>query len=327
MFRTTNVIWLAQFIGICLLLGLLSAPKVNAQGNPKKPKTDRKEGLNKRKSKIKTSKIRSESVTVFEASNGVVPETGVKQVERAYDAEGNILEETKYKRDGSVERKLKNQYNAKGNIEKTDASQGNGVGPRNPAQISYAYDDQDNLVESTSLNNDGSLLVKTKNQYDGQGKLTTMLTENDSADPKNKLYIKLELSYNDAGDVTKAISRQADGTILATVEYAYDAAGNIIEQSNQIQGKKLRLLNAYDAKGNLTQTSQLNENGEVKSKTTNTYDDNGNNTGVEVDYPSADVKVKSVNVFDAKGNITEQRTYNKQGTLVSKAKYEYQYYD
>ncbi|OUJ74081.1 RHS repeat domain-containing protein [Hymenobacter crusticola] len=329
MFRIVNVTWLARFIGACLLLSFLSTHEASAQGGPKKPKNDRKTALNGKKNKVKAAKIKSEAVTVYDAPNGIVSETGVKQVERSYDPEGNLLEETKFKRDGSVDRKLKNQYNAKGNIEKTDASQGNGGGidHKNPAQISYSYDEQDNLVESTSLNEDGSLLVKTKNNYDANGKLTEMLTQNNETDPKRKLYIKLEMSYNEAGDVVKAVSRQADGSILSAIDYVYDSNGNIIEQVNQVQNKKLRLLNAYDAKGNMTETTQLNENGEVKSKTTNTYDDNGNNTGVEVDYPAANVKVKAVNTFDAKGNLTEQRTYNKLGALVSKSKYEYQYYE
>ena len=235
--------WLARFAGACLLLGCLSTTAAVAQTTPpKKPKNDRKEALNSRKNKIKTAKIKSESVIQFDAPDGVVSETGVKQLERTYDPEGNLLEETKFKRDGSVERKLKNEYNAKGDVEKTDASQGNGPGAdnKNPGQISYAYDEQDNMIESTTRNQDGTLLVKTKNRYDGNGKLTEMLTENENSDPKRKLFItaiaELAVPTIQSARVREQLDRQG---IVADAAGA-DVLGAIWQRENAEWGAVIR---------------------------------------------------------------------------------------
>lgn len=312
----------------CLLLFLMGWQEAVAQTEPPRPpKNDRKAALQSKKNKIKEAKIKTETVYQFEVVNGVVSQNAVKQLEKTYDSEGNLLEETKFKRDGTIEQKVKNQYNDKGNVEKTEALKDTGLGNDRPNKIDYGYDEQGNLIESTSLNPDGSVLIKTKNKYDDTGKMTEMLTENASSDPRKKIFIKLNLSYNEQGEVSKAEALDKDGNILSVIEYKYDSNGNLVEQINQVQGKQLRLLHTYDANGKALESTQLDEQGEVKSRTKNTYDDKGNNIEMEIDFPSADFKTKSENTFDDKGSITEQRTFNKRDEMISKLKFEYEYFE
>ena len=294
---------------------------------PKPPKNDRKAALSARKNKVKEAKIKSETVFHFEVVKGQVAQTGVKQLEKTYDSEGNLLEETKFKRDGEIDQKVKNQYNAKGNVAKTEALKDTGLNNARPNKIDYAYDEEGNLIESTSLNPDGSVLVKTKNKYNDTGKMTEMLTENTSSDPRKKIFIKLNLSYNAEGEIAKAEALDGAGKILSVIEYKYDANGNLVEQVNQVQGKQLRLLHTYDANGKVLESTQLDEEGVVKSKTINKYDEKGNNIEMEIDHPAAEFKTKSENTFDAKGNITEQKTFNKRNEMISKLKYEYEYFE
>ncbi len=110
-------------------------------------------------------------------------------------------------------------------------------------------------------------------------------------------------------------------------ESKYDSRGNITDWITYKQGKvKSHNSNTYDDSSRVTQFAYYKGNSKLKVMSVNIYDKAGNE--VEQDYYWKNPKIitsKIIKIYDKTNNITEAKTFDKKGILVSRI--EYTYYD
>lgn len=197
-----------------------------------------------------------------------VEEARVRLQASAYDAKGNLTEQTLYHPDGVLARKSVRTYGTRGTLTKEILY--------NPddsiwRQTVYSHDSEGKISEAAHYAADGALAFKDIYTYDAAGNLTEFL----SLDPEGYPLRKNVYSYGPGGHVREQAVYDADDALpTARNAYTYDATGNLTEVITYGRAGTLssRWVYTYDAKGNQTQWIEYRPDGSVSIKQTYTYE-------------------------------------------------------
>ena len=207
--------------------------------------------------------------------DGVIDEIDIYTYTYTYDNNGNILSRTSdYDGDGTAEYSYTNTYDSDGNlISETYISTSydrNGDGQINE-------EDQETTTYNYTYDVDGDL-IKTTYDYDNDGvvdRITTFIYDTN----KNILSETSGSDSNGDGEIDE---------VKSTYTYAYDADGNLIEESYKYYSDYSEDYNyfytysyAYDTNGNLIEETYDNDSdGTIDKRTVFSYD-SAANLGIE----------------------------------------------
>ena len=212
---------------------------------------DIKAVIKKERERIKRSKLKSETLWLYQVISGGTEENGVKVLFRKFDHSGNTLEQTSFKQDGGLLQKLTHTYNSIGNATESFSSKPGGIG--NTKTI-FNYDSDNNLVETIAYNSSGSVVMSMEYKYDNGGNMIEMI----AATPDRSVYTKFSFKRNSDGNIIETnadrsisgkgitsskiiftytsdgykrgqISYDSGSRISQKTDYSYDSDGNLIE--------------------------------------------------------------------------------------------------
>lgn len=160
---------------------------------------------------------------------------------------------------------------------------------------------------------------------------------------------KISLSYNASGNIASKVCTDAEGKVQWEVTYAYDGAGNKIDESEFNAGGVLTIrsiikntpkqsdesfyntdgvlcgktITKFDDSGKISEIFQYNAEGTLDVKQAYTYNETGKLS--EVQYTDCDEnQIKRVVYrFDAGSAVTEKQTYNAVNKLAIREIYKY----
>ena len=163
-------------------------------------------------------------------------------------------------------------------------------------------------------NNDaGNNLIE---ETDARGNKTYYTVNGDTSrneEVTDRLGNKTAYEYDDSGRTTKVTSKDANGTELATVSYAYDVFDNMTEIA---RGDGLRYSLAYNEFHNL---ESIGINGKTENLIKYTYK-NGNGRLKEMTYANGDTMKASYNSI---GQMVAEKWYNSSNELIAHYGYLY----
>ena len=187
--------------------------------------------------------------------------------------------------------------------------------------------------------------AKFTHNYASNGKETdaTELTSRDT------VVDTVSYAYTSAGKVASKICTDADGKVQWKYTYAYDASGNMIDESAfnasdiltertiwKYTGKQIeesyynsdgallgKIITKNDDSGRTSEVADYDENGKLRVKKVHTYNDAGKLSEIAyLDVTETQVK-RVVYRFDSSYSITEKQTYNRENKLVLREIYKY----
>jgi hypothetical protein len=165
----------------------------------------------------------------------------------------------------------------------------------------FKYDPVGKIIEQTRRKAAGGLLDYTTYVYDEGGRETGRIYTSTRGLIKR---LKADIRYAESGRKSEEIWRLEDGTLSHRYQYIYGPAGALAR----------RILHKHSADGT------VNEEGH------SVYDSAGN----LVEYYNLDgggriLDNRYVYTYDSRGNKTSHETYNPDGSLYSKAVYDYDF--
>ena len=164
------------------------------------------------KKEIRKFKIRSTTSTITETVNG-------KDVTRTdsyekYDADGNVIEEVSYNKDGGVEKKVTRKYNKAGDV--TEESKFNGKGEPQSRTVTV-YNDSGNKTSEQTFDGTGKMTEWYKFGYnDLQEKIFELSLDEKGKPIKKSLYI-----YDKNGLRTEKKTYNAKEELVSVKKYTY----------------------------------------------------------------------------------------------------------
>ena len=224
--------------------------------------------------------------------------------------------------------------------------------PKRPVKLTV-YDPQGNLLEYTDYNLDESVRTKVsfgrdlrgyKTEeafYDGKGHLYRKrffrpgpdgkLIREESYDPKGLLVARTLPGYGDSGALSELDTYDSAGVMIRS--RAYDAAGNLIEDSHYQNGiLSVRSVGSYDADGNKLEESHHKGDGSLYSDSSinpariiYSYDTAGHLSEQILYGDDGSISWRISYAYDPKGNIAEQWQYRLGSFLISHRSYSYEY--
>ena len=133
-------------------------------------------------------------------------------------------------------------------------------------------------------------------------------------------------AYDENGNKTREIFRNADGTIYTYINYEYDENGNCTKEIsyNNADGTVSRYRDyEYDENGNKTREIEHNADGTVSFYRDYEYDENGNKTREILRNEDGTVENFDDYEYDENGNNTKEIWHNADGTVRRYNDYEY----
>ncbi len=193
-------------------------------------------------------------------------------------------------------------------------------------QVKYGYSKQGDMISDADYNPEGKLIEKNIFRYDKQGRVVSgksyeskkpsatfrfihssdkKTIEFHKINNKNQLEYKLIYSYLndfDTEDYSSVVKLSADVSQQMRVVKTYNQNGKVAEKI------------IYGADDSLMHSFRY------------TYDDRGNNTEIERFNNKGELVRLDVFDYNEKGLITEQYATDKDGIIVSRLVYEYEFY-
>ena len=168
--------------------------------------------LGQSKKEIRKFKIRSASTTITETVNG--KETTRNDSYEKYDAEGNVIEEVAYNKDGSTEKKITRKFNKAGDI--TEESKFNGKGELQSRTVTV-YNDSGNKTSEQTFDGNGKMTEWLKFGYnDLQEKLFELSLDEKGKPIKKSLYV-----YDKNGLRTEKKTYNSKEELISVKKYTY----------------------------------------------------------------------------------------------------------
>ena len=242
--------------------------------------------------------------------------------EREYDEFNNTTKRTSYNSDGSILWYCEDEYNEFNNVTKETVYNSNGD---LICQSEVEYDDLNNIV-------------KYKIIEFSQGKMSSYKETDANGEPIKEegynqegiLVFKIETEYDKAGNLTKAISYELQGSSLIVTyaaEYEYDAAGNLTKEIHcNSEGVAYEWSDCeYDARGNLVRASVYDADGNKVYMSEFAYNENGDKIS-ETNYYITTGDIYSTTYeyeYDTAGNLTQYTRYNTSGEVLYQEYWEY----
>lgn len=206
----------------------------------------------------------------------------------------------------------------------------------------YTYDDQWHILSSQILLN-GEFASSVEYIYNEAFTEMTMVTASAIYDSETT---KVSYRYDDAGNMTQAVTCFEDGTPAYTTDYFYDQEGRQVKTESVIHETNMHSTTerVFDSKGNLV--TYLHDNGYYATRLEYTYDAQNRRLSRH-DYQGDDLTSyieyvwegniqtgtvyhadgtparKTVSRYDDAGNLLTEDAYDLLDTLQSRTYYEY----
>lgn len=222
-----------------------------------------------------------------------------------YDAEGNVIEESRYGPDGSVYERYTASDDGKGTvvIESSRYSGGSAYHER----CIRTYDGR-GILSHSCYNDNGALTGKELNTYDAQGNLIELA----SCDERGCFDVRNSYTVDDERTVTATVVYNPDGSIQYRARKVHDPKANEIERFyDRPDGSEVRAaVYRYDARGNWTEWTDYNVDGSIDSKWVYSYDaDEIIQKWVKYGHEGSIVEMNVYSYeFDSNGNWTKRTT-------------------
>lgn len=215
--------------------------------------------------------------------------------EMEYDAAGNGVKTTRYDKDGEIISVTEREYDGSNHL---------------LAEVSTYTDDGFEERTEYNYNSDGNCISEkysyggtTEHEYDANGNEIKNIYYDENGEGK----VQFEAEYDAEGNETKRIDYEydMDGGITTTEAVsAYDDAGNLVERKSSGGWDEFWQRYEYDAKGNNTKITELDQEGNVLSETSYEYNEEGEQT-------------KYVTI-DGASTVIQSAEYDAQGFLLSR---------
>jgi uncharacterized protein YkuJ len=195
--------------------------------------------------------LREKSHYEFDANGKIVkrtnfqPDTLYSVRNYTIDANGNTTAETEYYSNGNLRHRILTPYDE--NSKRTEYIFE--IDGKKVSWMKYRYDELSRMVEMTTLDSLGGIIINTSNKFNEQGKIIETTIFNRSSG--ETLYLN---KYNEEGELAERLSRPSDGSPEIRTTFRYDEKGATIEtiqynSDNSITSiRKLDIV--YDSKGN-----------------------------------------------------------------------------
>jgi len=196
-------------------------------------------------------------------------------------------------------------------------------------KLTWEYDINNNIVEYSMYDNDGSLISKKISKYDRFNREIEIYDYLDNGD----LYLKYINEFDRNGNRKKTSRIEPDNTIIMDVTYKYDTSNNLVEKyyfSYPEEGPPSKHIYTYDRNNN--KISHVFRSDKLETKDTFRYD--SINILIEEDHYEYDIiKWGTEYRYNYNNRIVEKIEYyyeNKFGQLYKvpaiKTIYQYTYY-
>jgi hypothetical protein len=187
-----------------------------------------------------------------------------------YDTEGHVIEHGYYESSNIFKIEIYT-YNNNGNmIESTTYDPYGKV----YAKVTCKYNTQGNRIDSTSFGRYGRLVLNSKFTwvYNNEGKKIEQVYYNEDEEVDSKETYK----YDDKGNLIEKVCYAPWSTVGIKEIYNYDDKGNLIVRGRYISEYEVEETYKYDDKGNQTEKVSYDSYGSVDGKYSYKYDGFGN---------------------------------------------------
>lgn len=177
-------------------------------------RTDAQSRKQAKEYKIKST---TETTTIFE--NGKESAT-YKSSYKAFDKDGNVIEEVDYNKDGSTRKRVRSKYTGK---EKSEEIVENNKSPKDNSEdpkysrTTWKHNSNGDKIEETQYDQTGNIIQRTTCTYNAKGEKLMELT----MDASGKIIRKELYVYNAKGLKTEKKIYGPNDTLLKVVTYTY----------------------------------------------------------------------------------------------------------
>ncbi len=216
-----------------------------------------------------------------------------------FDRQGNVIERTLYKADGSVEHQSSHSYNADGLISGWKEYYGKGVANAKGLNKRAVFTYHAKKLIKVVVYRENAIAHKSTYVYDNRGNKINEITSGPDA-----IFTGRSYKYDSAGNL---IEESSTGKSYSTkIERTFDKMHNVIKESYFDNGLLRFTYNRTYAKGKLVKVEASNSNGEVTSTTLNSYDSTGKL--VESTVSSKTITSKTAIEYDEAGWMKKKET-------------------
>ncbi len=284
-------------------------------------------------------KVKTRSNTDYSFTNGKFSKTGRLTSVTTYDTKANVLETKTYNMKGEVSTIEKYEYDNSGNRTLYERQSLSGEYKKESE-----YDTENKLIEEYGY--DGSATFRTQLKYDNKSRVLEInYFIADEIDEKRvynyngnaatveilkqgkHLTSKVDLVYNESGEVLSEVLKSLDNKILESKSFEYNSNGNIVKEVKYKNGEFFYEISyAYDANQNLLSISEKTRSEAKFQKKLYTYDDQNRITEYKWRRNSEnDFNIKAYKYGDV-GVCNEVHTYYPRTKYTILTKYEYTFY-
>lgn len=216
-----------------------------------------------------------------------------------YDRQGNEIERTLYKTDGSIEHQAYTSYNSAGLISGWKEYYGKGVANAEGLNKHAVFTYRSGKLSEVIVYREDSIASKSTYIYDNRGNKIQEINSGPDA-----IFTARSYKYDVAGNL---IEENSTGKSYSTkVERTFDKLGNAVKESYFDNGSLAFSYNRIYENGRLVNEEVLNPNGAVISTTWNSYNSSGNL--VESTVISKAITSKTTIQYDETGRMKRKET-------------------
>jgi hypothetical protein len=187
-----------------------------------------------------------------------------------YNSDGNMIEESSYKSDGSLSSKFIFKYDSNGNEIESSCYESDGS---LDSKTIFKYNSDGNMIGSSRYESDGSLSSKEIYKFDSNGKKVEVLIYNSDGE----VVLTYISKYFD-GKLSESTIYDSDGEVYQNTTYNYDSNGNEVESTIYYSGgdigdsSSVITKKRYDSNGIMIGSSSSKDYGELLDTNFYKYD-------------------------------------------------------
>lgn len=237
----------------------------------------------------------------------------------------NLVKETGYNADGSIDYWYEYEYDSKGNLIKEIEKDPN---YDEDCCTEYEYDSNGNLIKETYGNSAEGVMGGAEYEYDSKNNMIKESYYGRMGFSASKTY-----KYDANGNLIKEEEYRSDDNRVRSIEYEYDSKGNVVKETYGGDIINLKVF-AYDENGKKTKEETYSNNARSGCLAEYEYDVSGNLIKESVysfTLPGLDMDdSEEINAYGlVKGDLEswEEYTYDSKGNLLKETHYVINHYN